>query len=1202
MNKKIGIICIMLLVWIASVMPVYASNVIVASINAENEIYTKDVPKGSNLTGITLNQNFDIESDEFFVYTAVYDNNKLSGIRVNKLSVSDFNASKAVVEFIFLIEISEKDTQIEVYMWDKDMKPLTDKEIINIGGNTMNTQMSKLSLWYDEPSAEDNDISWTTYTDTKDNNSRYSDSHVVWKYNALPIGNGYQGAMIFGGVAQERIQLNEKTLWEGRPNHIKENISSYFFNARQKMLEGDSEGAYNDAVNLAGLGDDYGTYTTFGNLDIRFFDVEKGAEYTDFKRGLDLENSKQTVSYAVNGIKYLREYFASYPDRIMAVRMSADKDNAISFALTFTNKPNKSKNVTTVFENGILKVSGELSNNGMRWSGEFRINNNGGEVSFDNDSGAVTVSKADSVEIIIALATDYEWNEEKGYRNGVNPCEVTTQILNNVKNNDFNKLYETHIADYKSIFDNVVLDLKEENNLPTDDLLEENRTGKNSKFLDQLFYQYGRYLLISSSRADSLPANLQGVWADQQEPAWQSDYHININLQMNYYPAANGNMIECMKPLVDWAENMMKTGAVTAKNVYGCNGWVAHTTTNPFGFSDPGTDITWGLTPESSGWICLNLWDMYDYSGNDEYLPRIYNIIQETVRFYSEYLYYDEVNDEYVAGPAYSSEQTAIFSMGPKINQQIIRQIYNIYEEASKKEIIFDITDESLLKKVSEQNDKLQNPVEIGDSGQIKEWENEGEYNTDVNGNTLGEAKHRHISQLVSLYPCNQITRRNPEFIEASKVTLNSRGDESTGWSRANKTLLWARAIGDDGNKLKNGGDSVQGISNADRAYSIYQGLIQNMVYNNLFDWHPLGTKQTGKHGVFQIDGNFGITAAMGEFLLQSHDGYIDILPSLPTSWEESGTVKGLLARGGYEVDIEWKYAKPTEVIIKSAKSGKCRVYKNDNFGNATITFEDKDVIYETVEEDGLCLIEFDTQSGAEYVITYNIEGREDDVEVKKNGDSVYRLTEDTITIFKDTTATELLKSIRPSLGGEQTYKIIDTDANIINDEYIIAGSGYCLTVISPNGKYMHNYRIEVVDNKKWDFGDMVSETTYFANFENMTAKYKGMTVVGGNGDGDYIDKDGIYFRGSSSANRYIAYTPETDGIISITACRAYSGAGLWCSTTVDFSDGFVIDGLDNNSDWKTGNVELKAGITYYFYCHKSGMKIKSAEFIGEIK
>lgn len=927
------------------------------------------IPDVNSISSVQIDKNtiqtdvFSIEKEDAYIYTAAYaqDGSLMSA------SVSTAAEGESTVT----AKIPDNTKKVKVFMWDKNMKPLYKACELKIkidNEDYIEPQMSELSLWYDEPAAADESSCWDTYSDGT--SSRTGESHCTWKMKALPIGNGYQGAMIFGGVAQERIALNEKTLWDGKPNHITDDRSDIFKTAREKMLAGDAEAAYETATRLSGSNKNYGTYTAFGNLNLDFTEIKKGTKYSDYRRYLDLENSREAVVYTANGVRYAREHYASYPNRVIATRLTADKKEAISFEMSFTNRPNSSKEPTVKFEDNTLKVSSALWSNDLRWSGEFKIVNDGGTVTFDEKTGIVTVNGADSVEIIAAMATDYKFSETDNYRTGIDPVTVTDEIISNAKS--FDEMYVSHIEDYKSIFDNVKLDLDAQNDMPTDDMLEANRSGNSKIFLDELFYQYGRYMLISSSREGSLPANLQGVWADQKEPAWQSDYHININLQMNYYPAANCNMLECMEPLLDWAESIMENGKVTAKNIYGCNGWVAHTNTSPYGFTDPGVEITWGLTPESSGWICLNLYDMYDYSGSDEYLPRIYNVIQEAVRFYSEYLYYDSEKDEYIAGPAFSSEQTAVFSMGPKINQQIIREIYTVYEKMSEKEDIVDIKDEALLAKVTEQNPKLQTPVEIGDSGQIKEWVHEGEYNKDKDGNILGEAEHRHISQLVSLYPCAQITRRNLDLLDAAKVTLNARGDEATGWSRANKMLLWARAIGNDGDASKTGGNNVQGISNADRAYSVYQGLIRGMVYDNLFDWHPLGSSNSAQSGVFQIDGNFGTTAAMGEFLLQSHDGYLDILPSLPTAWSQKGSVKGLLARGGYTVDIDWEGGKPQKAVINVAANAECKLYKNSNHGTMTITANGENVEYTTVQEGGLTIIVFAAATGVDYEIAYS--------------------------------------------------------------------------------------------------------------------------------------------------------------------------------------------------------------------------------------
>lgn len=1141
--------------------------------------------------------------EDMVVYTAAYD--AAGTLKKVKMSILE-GAGTDTVDIG--MDISDA-SSVKMFLWGKkdlDMKPLAKTKVIKNVSDPKPTEpiafevpeLELLSLWYDEPAAEDGAACWTDYNPPQ----RYSDSHVSWKDRALPIGNGYQGAMIFGGVAQERVQLNEKTLWDGKPNHITADVSENFRLARQAMLAGDAETAEAYAQKMGGSNSNYGAYTGFGNLAIDFTDIEPGSKYTEYKRGLDLENSRQIVTYSVNGIKYCREYFASYPDRSIAVRMSADHKGKMNFTLSHSNSPNKSSNVIRSFENNTLKITGALSSNGMRWAAEYRIKNNGGTVSFDEASGKVTVSGADNVEITIALATDYQFSEKDGYRTGVAPIAVTDNILAKTADDDFNTMYERHITDYKAIFDNVELNLSDNNSVPTDDLLENNRNGKGDIFLDELFYQYGRYMMISSSRDGSLPANLQGVWADQRDPAWHADYHININLQMNYYPAANGNMLDCMGALVDWVEQTAEIGKQTAKNVYNCDGWVSHTCNNAFGFTDPGWGISWGLSPESSAWISLNCWDLYDYSQNEEYLPRIYNIIQEAVRFYTEYLYYDEENDEYVAGPSYSPEQTDLLAMGAKIDQQLIKQLYDVYIEASAIESISGLVDNELLNTVNVQVNKLQEPTKIGPWGNIMEW------NAYTAPQYEEESGHRHISHLVSLYPCNQITRRNPDLLKAARTTLNARGDEATGWSRANKTLLWARAIGMDSDSASTarGDKYIQNVSNGDRAYSIYQGLIQGMVYNNLFDWHPLGDSDTAKNGVFQIDGNFGTTAAMGEFLLQSHDGYLDILPALPTAWADGGSVKGLLARGGYEIDIEWKYARPKEAVIKCEKDGVCKVYKNDAYGMVEIISDGQGIDYQITEEDGLDFITFDTQAGKEYTLKYSVDGQDMDVKVVKNAktDYVESVTDHTIIVYTGATAAQLKGGIHASLGGVQTYIISDDSGNELADEDIISKESY-LTVISENGESSAIYNISLMNVTQWDFTSIYHEQTPLDKEE-----YNGL-VIKGNSAEDYISpavgvhiNRGTSWNGSNAVatiDRYIKYTPEHDGEMTITArcISSKGGVGIRCS----YADGssltgtVKINGLQANDSVASGTVSLEAGKTYYFYCNSNGGEFKTMKF-----
>ncbi|MGN0243231.1 MAG: glycosyl hydrolase family 95 catalytic domain-containing protein [Lachnospiraceae bacterium] len=969
----------------------------------DGETYGKNavVPSASTVTAVSLAKYSGYTVPQATVTITLMHNGETIDTATGSISDSSFTDTTATCTLERAISIPAIDAYsytMQVTIQDENGEALAADFAVRTKKQKESLTTSTMSLWYDEPAATDDNSCWRDYNNC---------DHQIWEERALPIGNGYMGAMSFGGVAQERLQLNEKTLWEGKPNHIAEDKTAAFQSMRQAVLDEDLTSAETYAKQIFGSSSDYGTYTSFGNLLLDFTNIKVGTEYENYIRALDLDNSKQIVQYDVDEITYQREYFASYPDRLMAVRLGANVSNQISFVMSFSSQPNRSTNITETFEDNTLKVAGELSQNGLRWAAEYKLIPVGGTVSYEE--GNVTVSDADEVVILIALATDYKFSQEDGFRTGTDPMTVTEAILQD--KNDFDALYETHVRDYKSIYDNVKLQLSAANDEPTDDMRANYAKGDTNIFMDQLFYQYGRYLLISSSRDGSLPANLQGVWADQQHPKWESDYHININLQMNYYPAANGNMIETMEALLDWLEETAEIGQQTARNVYGCDGWVSHTCNNAFGFTDPGWGLTWGIAPESSAWICLNAWDMYDYSKEKEYLPRIYDIIQESVRFYTQYLYYDEETDEYVAGPSVSAEHGKL-TMGAKIVQQIVAQLYDVYMEASELSTISDQVDTALLNTVKVQRDKLQTPVEIGTWGNIKEW------NTYQGVAYEEDTSHRHISHLVSLYPCNQITRRNPRLLQAARTTLNTRGDEATGWSRANKTLLWARAIGQDTDDLtsefgvKGKYYTTKSVSNADRAYSIYQGQIADCTLSNLFDTHP----------PFQIDGNFGATAAMGEFLLQSHDGYIDILPSLPTAWSAEGSVEGLLARDAFEVDITWKEAVPTEATITSKAGEECKVFCNETYGMPIITCDGESVDYDVVTEDGLQLFVFDTVKGAEYTLQYSDEPLLGDI----NGDK--RITAvDALLVLKDAASIEL------SVGDVNQDNVVDAkDALVI--------------------------------------------------------------------------------------------------------------------------------------------------------------------------
>ncbi len=823
-------------------------------------------------------------------------------------------------------------------------------------------KMSHTSLWYDAPADLDSGAAFTSFTET---DAQSDPSHMIWKTKGLPIGNGYMGAMLISGVKYERLQLNEKTLWEGKPNHIESDKSPYFRQSRAFMFAGDTQNAYKALTeNCEGTQENYGTYTPFGNIIIDFENLPENAACENYRRYLDLENAVYTSTFTVAGVTYTRECFASYPNRLIAIRLSSDKPKNTDICFHFTNKPNQSKKLQYTFANNILRVSGCLADNGLRHAGAFSFLSACGEITYRDQ--AVYVKGANSVTILITMATDYAFDESKNFRSGYDPSALACIPLANVIDQDFETLLSAHLADYHALFHKVDLNLLTENDLPTDRMRANCIAGEHNLFLDELFFQYGRYLLIASSRDGSLPANLQGVWADQKHPCWESDYHININLQMNYYPAAIGNLTECLLPLLDWCEQTAIIGKRTAKNVYGCGGWVSHTCNNAYGFTDPGWG-DWGIAPESGAWLCQNLWDLYDYTRDTTYLPRIYALMQEAVRFYTDYMTLDPTTREYVSGPSYSPENGPM-TMGVKITQQLVKELYQTYLTASALSFapIEGCQKGELTDKVKEQLSLLQAPIEIGEWGNIKEWR-------EYQGFDLEEgSKHRHISHLLCLHPCSQVTRRTPALLKAARTTLNSRGDESTGWSRAFKALLWARAIGndDDANLTKRAEQYVKHIPNGDRAYSVYQGQLMEMVFDNLFDFHQGGDRLV-EDGIFQIDGNFGSAAALGELMLQSHDGYLDILPALPTAWNKKGAVKGLLGRGGFTVDIRWQNGKPLTASILAMQENVCKIYQNDAFGNLTVTHNGVRIPHQTLIEDGLTLITFPVQGGERYTLCY---------------------------------------------------------------------------------------------------------------------------------------------------------------------------------------------------------------------------------------
>ncbi len=725
-----------------------------------------------------------------------------------------------------------------------------------------------------------------------------------WEEYCLPIGNGYLGASFFGGIEKERIVLNEKTLWVGGPASYRPDYNGGnrkgAYESVKKVQELLYDGKYDEAVeNLSMLtcenGDGYGSYQLLCDAVLTFSNINPD-NVTDYQRSLDMDKSLYSCSFEYEGAVHTREAFASYPDRIICMKFSSSKPRRICLRLALDKLQTNGE--IRVVDNR-LDYYGVLADNGLRYQGSFIVKNNGGELICSKDS--IMVEHADDVTVYFTAATDYS-DEYPVYRTGISPESVVNEILDKCTNDSFDKLYDRHYEDYSELFNRVKLNLNgfEGEILPVDTLLPKYREEYSKELaaqLEPLYFQFGRYMLISSSREGSLPANLQGVWNDNNCPPWCCDYHINVNLQMNYWGAYNTNLSETAKPLVRFLDKMRAPGRITAREYYNIvsdenkpeNGWIAHTQATPFGWTAPGWDFYWGWSTAAVAWLMQNIWEYYEFTLDKEYLEKeIYPIMRESAEFYRQWLIFDDKQGRLVSTPTYSPEHGPV-SIGNTYEQSLIEQFYSDFICAS--EAIG--KDSELRAEISSQKDKLK-PFSIGKWGQVKEWYEEDEENFD---HSKTQKNHRHISHLMGLYPGKAINSTTPELMNAAIVTMNDRGDESTGWARAYKLNLWSRTK--DGN----------------RAYKILNGLLTGCTFPNLFDFHP----------PFQLDGNFGGSAGIAEMLLQSHEGYIEPLAALPKAWT-NGEYSGLCARNGFELSVKWSDGNAEKITVVSKCGGKCRI------------------------------------------------------------------------------------------------------------------------------------------------------------------------------------------------------------------------------------------------------------------------------------
>ena len=738
----------------------------------------------------------------------------------------------------------------------------------------------------------------------------YNKPAQVWE-ETLPLGNGRLGMMPDGGVTNENIVLNDITLWSGAPQDAN-NYNAYKVlpQIRKLLVEGKNDEAQ-DLINKdfvctgkGGVSVPFGCYQVLGNLSIKYKyngADSTGSQFTNYERELSLNKAIAKSTLKVNGVTYTREYFTSFNNDISIIRLTADKPGQLSCSIGIS-RPERGN---TTISNGELQLSGQLDNGidgkGMQYLARVKAKLKGGTMRLANNT--LIIKNATEAIIYISAATDFRGAAFK---------KNTEAILNAAINTPYTIERQKHVSNYQKLFNRVVVNLGDANNTKetTDKrLISFHKDPASDNGLPVLFYQFGRYLSISSTRVGLLPPNLQGLWANQIQTPWNGDYHLDINVQMNHWPLEVSNLSELNLPLVELVREMIPHGERTAKAYYNADGWVAHVITNPWHFTEPGESASWGVTKAGSGWLCNNIWEHYTFTNDKKYLASIYPILRGSALFYNSILVKDPKTGWQVTSPSSSPEnsfylpngKTASICMGATIDNQIIRELFNNVITASK--ILG--KDETFRAQLSAKLKELPPPGVISKDGRIQEW---------LEDYKETDPQHRHVSHLYGLFPASLITPdATPELAEAAKKTLNVRGDDGPSWSIAYKILWWAR------------------LHDGDRAFKLYKELMKPTlrtdinygsgggIYPDLLSAGP----------PFQIDGNFGATAGIAEMLIQSHAGYIELIPAIPNEWKSTGEVRGLRARGNFTVDFKWKDGKVIYYHITSAQPRMVKVKIN---------------------------------------------------------------------------------------------------------------------------------------------------------------------------------------------------------------------------------------------------------------------------------